>query len=167
MVQHQNFFKDSWLNMRKWGEGALLNELHQQDLLQFQIRKIGWNRILHSLMTETRIYINCLISRKRKIKRWLPGILKCKNGLRNWMKTHMGRQVWGKDWAWDGWMAPKWGSGRVAPELYATASNYWCTTVCFAFRFFLFGYLECRKHSTAEVFIKVRRIIKLLRFLQN
>ena len=34
-----------------------------------------------------------------------------KNGLRNWMKTHMGRQVWGKDWAWDGWMAPKWGSG--------------------------------------------------------
>ena len=78
MVQHQNFFKDSWLNMRKWGEGALLNELHQQDLLQFQIRKIGWNRILHSLMTETRIYINCLISRKREIKRWLPGILKCK-----------------------------------------------------------------------------------------
>ena len=34
-----------------------------------------------------------------------------KNGLRNWMKTHMGRQVWGKEWAWDGWMAPKWGSG--------------------------------------------------------
>ena len=34
-----------------------------------------------------------------------------KNGLRNWMKTHMGRQVWSKDWAWDGWMAPKWGSG--------------------------------------------------------
>ena len=111
MVQHQNFFKDSWLNMRKWGEGALLNELHQQKLLQFQKQKIGWNRILHSLMTETRICINCLISRKREIKRWLPGILKCKNGLRNWMKTHMGRQVWGKDWAWDGWMAPKWGSG--------------------------------------------------------
>ena len=76
MVQH--FVKDSWLNMRKLGEGALLNELHQQDLLQFQKRKIGWNRILHSLMTETRIYINCLISRKREIKRWLPGILKCK-----------------------------------------------------------------------------------------
>ena len=78
MVQHQNFFKDSWLNMRKWGEGALLNELHQQKLLQFQKQKIGWNRILHSLMTETRICINCLISRKREIKRWLPGILKCK-----------------------------------------------------------------------------------------
>ena len=35
----------------------------------------------------------------------------------------------------DGSKVRKWG----APELYATASNYWCTTVCFAFRFFMFG----------------------------
>ena len=141
MVQRQNFVKDSWLNMRKWGEGALLNELHQQKLLQFQKQKIGWNRILHSLMTETRICINCLISRKREIKRWLPGILKCKTeGARMDCSTEW-RHIWEDrsgaktELGMDGWLQSE-EVGWAAPELYATASNYWCTTVCFAFRSF-------------------------------
>ena len=170
MVQHQNFVKDSWLNMRKWGEGALLNELHQQDLLQFKNEKSD----------ETESYILLWQKHGSTSIAWFPEKEKSNADYREYWNVKPNGQKWTAQLNEDtygktglgqrlslGWMdgskVRKW----VAPELYATASNYRCTTVCFAFRFFLFGYLECRKHSTAEVFIKVKRIIKLLRFLQN
>ena len=114
------------------------------------------NTDLHQLLDFQKKRNQTLISGNTEMQEWTAQLNEDTYG-----KTGLGqRLVLG--WM-DGSKVRKW----VAPELYATASNYWCTTVCFAFSFFMFGCLECSKHSTAEVYIKVKRIIKLLRFLQN
>ena len=170
MVQHQNFSKiHGWI----WENGVRVHSwmsFISKNCCSFKSKK--WDEI--------ESYILLWQKHGSASTAWFPEKEKSNADYREYWNAKAKGQEWTAQLNEDtygktglgqrlslGWMdgskVRKW----VAPELYATASNYRCTTVCFAFRFFMFGYLESRKQSTAEVYIKVKRIIKLLRFLQN